>query len=207
MGVERVVSLSLLGVYYDWTEGNRETIEESRREPRIIPAATIDPRRYYGGRREEAKLDGFFAIRLFPDIQGWPIDYAPFRLIVKLAGETGLPLIMPAATPGAATQIARNADAYKAQTLLCSVNYSTLSEALVLMRENDNIHICTDMLNTPDGVELVVDEFGPERLIFGSGFPKTYFSGPLLSVERASIPRSAKRKILRENILRMVGLR
>ncbi len=205
IGVERAVGLSLKGVYYDYAEGNRETLEESRRHEFVIPAATIDPRRFYGSRREPPHLEGFAVLRVFPDLQGWPIDFAPFRRVVDAASTERIPLMMSSAGQGTATQIARVTKECQMPVILTSVNYSTLSEALVLLDEQENIHLCTDMLNTPDGIEIIREEQGVDRLIYGSGYPSTYFHGPLMAVCNSDIPARDKRSILRENILRLLG--
>ncbi len=143
---------------------------------------------------------------MFPDIQGWPIRYAPFDRILREAFSAGLPIIAPAQGPGKSTEIVEAAKAHDLVVILTSVNYSTLSEALVLMGEYDDLYLTTDMLNTPDGVELVSDELGPDRLVFGSNYPFTYFSGPLLAVQRSRLQPEVKRRILRENLLRILAI-
>jgi predicted TIM-barrel fold metal-dependent hydrolase len=194
-------------VYYDYAEGNAETIDRCRDTPFIIPAATIDPRRFHGGEEGLENLDEFDLLRVFPDIQGWPIDYAPFYKILEKASSCHLPLMAPAMGPGKPTQLTRVAKNQGVRVILNSVGYGTLSEALVLLQEYDDLYIGVDMLNTPDGIELVTDEAGPERLVFGSNYPATYFSGPLIAVQKAEVSPSDKRKILRDNALRILGIK
>jgi len=199
--------LSLQGVHYDYGQGNEETLQSSRSLPFIIPAATVDPRRFYARRNEALSLEGFAALRVFPDLQGWPVDYAPFHKMLEKAAVRQIPLIAPAMGPGKSTEMVRAAQAFGLVVILNSVSYWTLSEALVLMAQYDGLYIGTDMLDTPDAIELVSDEVGPERLVFGSNYPFTYFSGPLLNVQRSEISETNKRLILRENALRILGIR
>jgi len=206
-GVEKAVSLSLLGVYYDYAEGNEETLENSRRLPFLIPAATVDPRRYYGRQDEPLNLGQFAALRVFPDLQGWPLDYAPFHKLLEEAASQQVPVMVPAMSPGRSTEIVRVAQAVGVVVILNSVSYWTLSEVLVLLARYDGLYIGTDMLDTPDAVELVTDEVGAERLIFGSNYPFTYFSGPLLNVQRSQISKKDRCLILRENALRILGIK
>jgi predicted TIM-barrel fold metal-dependent hydrolase len=113
----------------------------------------------------------------------------------------------PAQGQGNATRLARAASNYELPIIITSVNYSTLSEVLALLPEHEEMHICIDMLNTPDGIELITDEFGPERLLFGSNYPTTYLPGPLLAVQKAEINSAAKRGILRGNAARLLGIK
>ncbi len=199
--------MSLQGVYYDYAEGNEETLQSSRKLPFIIPAATIDPRRFYARRGEALNLESFAALRVFPDLQGWPVDYAPFHRMLEQAALQQIPLIAPAMGPGKSTEMVRAAQAFGLVVILNSVSYWTLSEALVLMAQYDGLYIGTDMLDAPDSIELVSDEVGPERLVFGSNYPLTYFSGPLLNVQRSEISEASKRLILRQNALRILGIK
>jgi len=199
--------MSLQGVYYDYAEGNEETLQSSRNLPFIIPAATIDPRRFYARRGEALNLESFAALRVFPDLQGWPVDYAPFHRMLEQAALQQIPLIAPAMGPGKSTEMVRAAQAYGLVVMLNSVSYWTLSEALVLMAQYDELYIGTDMLDAPDSIELVSDEVGPERLVFGSNYPLTYFYGPLLNVQRSEISEASKRLILRQNALRILGIK
>ncbi len=206
-GCSHAASISLRGVYYDYGQGNAETLEAASRLPFIIPVATIDPRRYFGGRRQPMELGGFRMIRLFPDRQGWPLEYAPLGRIMELSTDREMTVVIPASGPGNATKISSLVKARGLRLILTSINYSTLSEALVLLDENPGLYLSTDMLNTPDGIELVCDEAGPDRIVFGSGFPTTYFEGPRLAVERAEISQKSKDAIFRGNITGLVGLK
>ncbi len=112
--------------------------------------------------------------------------------------------MIPAGGKGRPTQIAKAAEDYAIPIIFSSVNYSTLSEILVLLGKHSNLYITNDMLNTPDGVELFCDQVGPERLLFGSNFPFTYLQGPLITIKKAQIPRTSKIKILKENAERIL---
>jgi hypothetical protein len=205
-GVQHCVALSLRGVYYDFLEGNLETLNASRDDPFILPAATLDPRRFYGKADEELGLSNFKILRVFPDVQGWPVDFAPFEKILQRAASAGLPVMAPVQVLGNATKLVRSTAKHGLTTIVTTVRYSNLSEVLALLSDHDGLHVCIDMLNTPDGIELISDEFGPERLIFGSNYPDTYFHGPLIAVQKAEISSSARAKILGENAGRLVGI-
>lgn len=88
-------SLSAEGIFYDFEEGNRETLETCKQHPEIIPVATIDLRKYFGKKNIIKNLtnEGFKALRLFPDFQGWPFNYQPFLKIIEEIKENFLLMI------------------------------------------------------------------------------------------------------------------
>jgi len=207
LGVENCVSISLRGVFYDSLSGNEETLGASDEIPFILPAATLDPRKFYGRLEPGVELERFSVLRVFPDAQGWPFDFAPFYRVLEAASRSGLPVMAPAMGHGSTTVLLRATSKYGIPVIVTSVNYSTLSEVLALLPDHEDMKVCIDMLNTPDGIELVCDEFGPEKLVFGSNFPTTYFQGPLLAVQKAQISGGARRKILGENAKKLVGIK
>ena len=83
--VRSCISLSAKGIFYEYKEGNKETLEVCKQHPEIIPVATIDLRKYFGKKNIIKNLinEGFKALRLFPDFQGWPFNYQPFLKIVE----------------------------------------------------------------------------------------------------------------------------
>jgi len=106
--VSKAVTLSLKGVLYDHSEGNDETLAACAGNKRLIPAATLDPRKHIGDKSALKALQraGFKFLRLFPDLQGGPIRYAPVRSMLGALQETNMPLLINAPTYGMATEIA-----------------------------------------------------------------------------------------------------
>jgi predicted TIM-barrel fold metal-dependent hydrolase len=57
----------------------------------------------------------------------------------------------------------------------------------------------------PGGLEAFVDAFGPQRLLFGSGFPAQHHGGMLLMLAHAEISDEAKQMIAAGNAERLLG--
>ena len=201
--VRRLCVCSLKGAFYDYELGNIETLRICHGDGRLIPTATIDPRRYPGGRREVRSLkeQGFRVLRLFPEHQNWPYRYAPFYRILDELAEYPMVLLLPARGLGSLTELSHliPADA-PFPTIVLGVNYWLISEALAVLPERPNLYLDTSLLDSPDAYELLVDEIGPERLLFGSGLPFTGPGAPALALERAQIPDRAKEAIARLNL-------
>lgn len=89
--------------------------------------------------------------------------------------------------------------------------YSNIETAIDLADEYDNIYFDTALLFSLGRiVERMVDEVGAERLIFGSDLytnPLMYRHSPdLYQVQKAKITEIEKKKILSENIRKILGL-
>jgi len=205
-GVRCALTLSTKGIFYDYVQGNAETLKECASEVTLMPVATIDPRKYCGEEGEVESIGkGFSLFRLFPDLQSWPLEYAPFLKFLQELNYVRRPLMIAANACGMATRIAQLAKGLDIPVILTSIGYWTLSEVILLMRENRNISVETHLLDSPDAIEVLVREVGASRLIFGSGSPFTYFSTAFLPVEHASISEDEKELILGGNIRRILG--
>ena len=204
--VEKFLSLSTTGIFYDYEEGNEETLRVSRDYPQIVPVATVDPRRYFGRGDLVRKLSekGFKAVRLFPDLQSWPLDYEPFLNIVREAEEVKLPLMISVAGLGGITEIAKITDGYKTSIILTGVNYNQFSEALAVAKSHKNIYLETSLFDTPDAYEIFIREIGAEKLVFGSHSPFHYFSSSFLPLKKAEIGEKEKHLVLEGNIERIL---
>ena len=68
-------------------------------------------------------------------------------------------------------------------------------------------NLCVDIAQymLDGGLEALVSDYGPERLLFGSGFPESYFGGMMLALRHAEIPEEAKAQIASGNLERILG--
>ncbi|MGD8238068.1 MAG: amidohydrolase family protein [Armatimonadota bacterium] len=202
-GVGRALSLSRKGVYYDFEEGNDETLAVTREHPAIMPVATIDPRRHLGciaevGRRVE---QGFRVFRFFPAEQGWPWNFLPFHNLLRELAGCDVRLMLPVSGNGAITAVhdALKAHAPDLPVLLIGVTYSNLAELIAALRATDRLYTDVHMMDSPNALELIADEAGVERLIFGSNSPERELRSALNVVTYSSLSDADKRKVLAEN--------
>jgi predicted TIM-barrel fold metal-dependent hydrolase len=55
------------------------------------------------------------------------------------------------------------------------------------------------------GIEAFVGDYGPRRMLFGSGFPAAYHGGMMLALARAEISEQDKQAIAADNLDRLLG--
>ncbi len=204
--VDKALTVSLKGAFYSYEEGNEETLEACEAHENLIPLATVDPRRFLGGRSEVEKLVelGFKGLRLFRDIQGYPLDYSPIIEIIEKMEGLGVPLLVPCNEYGCITTLSKLTMEKDYPVIVLGCTYSLLSELIVSARKNKNLYVETRLLTSADALEVLVEKIGANRLIFSSGMPLEYFQASYMRVESAGIPDEDKDLILGKNILRII---
>lgn len=74
-----------------------------------------------------------------------------------------------------------------------------------LLEHYPNVYIDTAQYMLDGGLEALVADYGPGRILFGSGFPKSYFGGMMLAIKHARIPAEAKLDIASRNLDRLLA--
>lgn len=207
-GVAASLSCSLKGVAYDFQEGNDETLAVSKANPRILPVMTVDPRRYLGvvEEIETRKSQGFVALRVFPEQQGWRINSVMMKPIIKELERLRMPLLVTCSGNGTVTDVLWALGDATIPVILCTVGYGNLGEVLVAMKENPYLHADTQINDTPDSLKVAVDAVGAERFVFGSASPSASMRTSLNLVAESSLTDDQKEMIFSGNLCRILGL-
>jgi predicted TIM-barrel fold metal-dependent hydrolase len=74
-----------------------------------------------------------------------------------------------------------------------------------LLERYPNVHVDTAQYLLDGGIEALVADYGSRRLLFGSGFPESYFGGMIMALRHAQIPLGAKEAIAHGNLERLLG--
>ncbi|MCX7794913.1 MAG: amidohydrolase family protein [bacterium] len=205
----KAFSLSLKGIFYDAIEGNEETLNLLKDEKELYPIATYDPRAYPKDIEylENLREKGFLAIAFFPRLQGWVIDFAPFREVIEVLSRDKLPIIIHTSGYGELTKISSIAKETGFPFIISGFHYSNLSEAIAVMRKTENIYIETHLLNSPDALEYLKKYVGTDRVIFGSGTPLLSFETALNVVTESTLSEDEKESILSKNLEKILGVK
>ncbi len=204
----RALALSLKGVFYDAGEGNEETLNLLKTDKNIYPVATYDPRAYPRDIELIKELDSkaFLAVTFFPRVQGWVVDFAPFRLALEAVGDD-LPIIVHVGGYGEITKVARLGAEIENPIIISGIGYSNMSEAIAVVQKTENIYIETHLLNSPDALEFLKKYIGTDRIIFGSGTPLLSFETAYQVVAKSSLSDNDKEKIFYKNWEGLKGAR
>lgn len=204
--VAEICSLSARGVFYDFCEGNDETLAACKEYPSIIPVATLNFAAYLGWREEVKRRleEGFKLFRFFPSIQEWNITGLAFGKFLEVIADYPDTILLLPASEGIAS-IAQVTKDLPNTVVITSSRYTNLAETIEALHSNPNMFIDTHMLNSPDFIEILKAHVGINRLLFGSNAPLSYFLSALLPISKADISDEDKTAILGGNFRRLLG--
>jgi predicted TIM-barrel fold metal-dependent hydrolase len=204
-GTGQAFTLSARGIFYDFVQGNRETLAACQAHPQLIPVGTVNPCRWLNCLDEARRLvdQGVRLFRFFPQYQEWNIGQAPFRkLLDEALAPAPVGLMLPAVLGITAIgELARKMDN---PIIVEAFRYDKLAEAIVVMGKVHNIYVETHLINSPNFVELLSSEVGVERLVYGSYAPLAYIRAATAPIEYARASDADKALILGGNIRRIL---
>ncbi len=74
-----------------------------------------------------------------------------------------------------------------------------------LLEKYEHLYIDISRYELDGGIADLCCKYGPHRLLFGTGFPKNYIGGSVLTLLHADITEEAKRAIAGDNLRRLLG--
>ncbi len=200
--IAAAVAVSTIGIFHDHTLGNAATAEAAKGNNRIVPAATVNPTRFFGGIEDLTALrqQGFRIARIFPVEQGWRTDSPLFDQLLTGLSAAKMPVMVDIRNPGDAADIARRAASYPAPVILGGVALENLGEVVAAVSCTPNLMIETHALWAPGVLNVLCVRVGADRVIFGSGAPRSSAAAALQYVFSSTISDDDKQKILGANI-------
>jgi uncharacterized protein len=74
-----------------------------------------------------------------------------------------------------------------------------------LLERYPNVAVDTAQYLLDGGIEALVADYGASRLLYGSGFPESYFGGMIMALRHAQIPPEAKDAIAHGNLEQLLA--
>jgi len=156
---------------------------------------------------------GFSGIKLHPSVHQCPVDTPTLTPAFELADQRGLPVLVHTwhndslASPAA---FERLASTYTKAAFILGHTGGTAEGAeqyLPVAREHDNIYLdLTGSMMQFGVIEMLVNEMGDERVLYGSDLPFIDCRPMLGYIGFARVPDDSKRRILGLNAARLFGL-
>jgi hypothetical protein len=196
--VQTSMSLSTWGIFYREAMGNEHTLRAQQHfSGKIAAVGTIAPHGFFSDATVDLLvLQPFVLYRFFPELQEWPIDYAPFEQILRVLREHKKPIMVTTKRPGQATALGRLAADYPAPVILEGVGTQNMAEALCVLQLNDQFYVETHDFKLPGALETFRDRLGIDRLLFGSGSPALSVGAALAYVNSSSLTEDEKASVL-----------
>jgi hypothetical protein len=192
--VSMSLSLSTWGIFFRDAMGNEHSLRAQQHfAGKISAVATISPHGFFSDATVDLLVEQPFSMfRFFPDLQEWPIDYAPFEQILRVLGEHQKPIMVTTRQPGKATALGRLAANYPAPVILEGVGQQNMAEALCVLQDHEHFLVETHNFSLPGALETFRDRVGIERILFGSGAPALSLSSSLSYINASGLTDSEK---------------
>ena len=210
--------------------GNAEVLAAAAANPDVlIPFASVDPRKGKLGVREAKGLidDGVRGFKFHPNTQAfWPNDHAHYPLYQVIAeaglialfhsGTTGIGAGMPGgggvrlkySNPMAVDDVA--ADFPELDIILAHPSFPWQDEALAIAVHKPNVYIDLSGWSPKYFPEILVrytNTLLKEKMLFGSDYPLITPDRWLADFEKIGIKDEVRPLILKENAVRLFGLK
>ena len=207
-GIAEALTCSLKAIQFSFTAGNDETLALCQAHPNLHPVAVVDPRQAPDCYHEVVRCArlGFVAFRLLREYQGWAIANQAHAHVLRAIAGTGLPAIVHVPAPGDATALLHLAAELEIPIVMAAVSYSILSEVLAVMADAPHFALEAHRICLPGQVELMVEQVGVERLMFGSWAPLHAQRPSMDMVLGAEIDEPSQAAILGGNARRVFRL-
>lgn len=148
-------------------------------------------------------------------ILGWRLCPGPARFVpapfvlrdwLELAAPRRIPIFVNTAHGTTLEQLASLLAAFPELTVVLTYQTDWPSDRLLrpFVAEFPNVHLDLTCMITDGGIESFVEAYGASRLLFGSGFPASYFGANMLLVKHAQISEEDREAIAGRNLARLV---
>ncbi|MFO7945713.1 MAG: amidohydrolase family protein [Armatimonadota bacterium] len=202
-GVQKCLVFSIGAAFGDETWCNDRVAEVIKEFPdRLIGFTFINLN--HGPRLIKQELErgmemGMQGIKLIAHYQGYPTEGPNVDIPCEFAHEHGLFILNH--DWGSPEQMRRLCKTYPDALFITGHSKSTYGD---IVQEVDNLYICTCPFLAWGQTERFVEIYPPERIMFGSDLTDLPIGWGLAQIMYADIPEVDKRKILGENLRRLL---
>lgn len=221
IGIDRALVYHIDGRDRDPAEANRRLLAELAAYPRLEPAWVVSPALadQYGSadKLAEALREAHIkAVRMFPGEQEFALGEAHTRPLLDALNDLGLVVLLEclAGTRSGGFDLPTLGDTCNAHPNIHFVltelhprigRYEGQRGIFDQVERTRNLYLDTPKFQTHEGVRLFCEEFGGERLLFGTYLPHASAGAGVAAVTLSSMAKEDQRKVAGANLLRLFG--
>lgn len=216
-GVEMALVTPVKAIFYDTREGNELLFRvTARHSDRLVPAPVVNPRAEADVGAYVRKLvdRGAKAIYLFPFYHGYRLrsDYGALVDVLEAARALRCPVVIPLRVlmnwgfPAlSAEAVLKLAKEFSDNIFVVGgFNYGEFADLVEGCKALKNVWLETSGLTMMRGVESLVEELGPGRILCGTAMPLQYPGCGLVKVREAFLPEEQKEMILGRSAMELL---
>ena len=210
VGIEEALVWHSLSRFYDPMEGNGVLLEELRGYSRLHPCwVLVPPFTSEAGTVEEMMAGmrghGVRAVKFFPKEHGFKLRSWNMGGLLEALERERVPVLLDADQVDL-EEVHALCEAYpRLPVVLSRTGYRQMRTLFALLAQHENFHIEISTFLLYRGVEEVVDKFGAEHLLFGTGMPIHDPAGAATKLRYAEVDDETKEMIAQGNLERLLG--
>jgi uncharacterized protein len=216
LGIEMALACPFRPLSYNLEQANQKLAATIRSEDRLLGAARIDP--WQPGAADNLRRSfeslGLRALFLHPWEEHFRADLERLDPLMEVAAAYQYPVLVMSGYPwvSEALQVLKLALRWPEVPIVMTnggqINISGLgqADASLALRTAPNLYIDTAGIYRQDFIEETAQEFGAERILFGSGSPYFDQRYEIKRVLVAKLPEQDLRDMQGGNAVRLLGL-
>ncbi len=215
LGVQAAVVRPLKPPDFDLDLANRRVSELQSREPRLVGFARVNPleREAPDQARRAVEEYGLKGLHLHPWEENFQVDGQKVDRVIE-ALEGRVPVYVSAGFPVVShpLQVQDLAERHPGTLFIAAHGGQqdnsgmSFDDSLLVARETPNVLFDVAGVYRRDFIELLVEQAGPQRVLFGSCTPYMDMALEILRIQATHLSDETKAKILHGNIARLLGL-
>ncbi len=152
------------------------------------------------------KKNRIFGWRLIPNIGRYLIKDFVLKDWFELAIERKIPIFINTAHGTSLESIADIMKQFPDLTVVITYSQVWPNDRYLrpFVAEYPNVYLDLSYCITDGGIESFVKEYGASRLLYGSGFPYSYFGANMLMIQHSDISQDDKTAIAEGNMVRII---
>ncbi len=197
-------------VQYDPAYGNEQVLAECRKSPRLFPCWVVMP--HWAGDFPEPdalvkqmKRRGVRAARVYPKTMNWSLAEYSSRPLLSALEEAGIPLFIPYAETSPGELHALCLRHPRLPVVATGLSWGTPRQMFPVFQDCPNLHIETSAYQGHRGLKVFAEQFGAERILFGSNLPYTSPGACKATVMYSGLTAGEKRLAAGANLARLLG--
>ena len=214
VGVERALGYAPHAAGYDSREGNGQLLELIGDNSRLVPQFACNPTfddmdEFDAGLKEH----GVRSIRLLPAVHNYPFRDWVVGPWLEWAAAACIPIWMPVnygipARRGELDAMQLNPEALHdtlvahpdVKVVLCEAQIRHVPWVLPLLRSVPNIYMDLSRFVITEGIALLLETIGVERMLYGSRFPDSPMAAQLYSLHQCGLSAEDLQAICGDNL-------